>query len=236
MRRPVHLERNPMSTNPDRPAGPTDATAPVTDGRHRPLSPHLQATLGTHVWGDFAGRTAAEIEDVARDLKSRAGAVHDGDLQTVEAALFGQAETLAMIFTNLHLRAQRSNNMESMRTLLTLALRAQAQSRATLETLVETKRPRQLLITRQANIAQHQMVNNGAGGATPARTETNTNAPIELLEEPNDHSLDACTARTPVEADSRVAALGEVDRATDARGEGRRVKKRVQGRPAAPDA
>lgn len=225
-----------MRTAVERSTRPTDAAAQSTS----PLTPHRQAALGVHVWGDFAGGAAADICDVARDLRSRAAAVHAGDLQPVEAALLGQAETLAMMFTNLHLRAKQSTNLECMRALLTLALKAQAQSRATLETLVEVKRPRQLVITRQANIAQQQMVHNGGAEPrqpAPARTATNVTAPIELPEEPTyGYSLDADTARTPVDADSRVAAVGEIDRATDPSGKGRRVKERVQGRIAAPDA
>jgi hypothetical protein len=233
-----------MSTNVSRSTDPADAAAPATTAPSKSmLSPHLQSSLGVSVWGDFAG-SGADIVDVSADLASRGAAVHSGDLRPIEAALLGQAETLATMFTNLHLMAKKSTDLERMRVLLTLALKAQAQSRATLETLVETRRPRQLLITRQANVAQNQVVNNdgavGLGGShqvSPARTEKNGNAPIELLEEgPHAHSLDTRAARTSVGADPHPAALEAVDRAPDARRQSRRVAKRLQGWPAGPDA
>lgn len=232
-----------MRTKVSRSTGPTDSAAQATTARSQSLlSPHLQSSLGVSIWGDFAGG-GADIVGVSADLASRASAVHAGDMRPIEAVLLGQADTLGTMFTNLHLMAKKSSDLERMRVLLSLALKAQAQSRATLETLVETKRPRQLLITRQANVAQHQIVNNdGAGGrggshrAAPARTEENGNAPIELLEGPYANSLDTRATCTSVGADTRGAALEAVDRTQDPRRQSRRVGKRLQGRPAGPDA
>jgi hypothetical protein len=59
-----------------------------------------------------------------------------------------------------------------------LALKAQAQCRATIETLATMKNP-PLVIAKQANIsAGHQQVNNGA----PSRAEVSSNQPNELFE------------------------------------------------------
>lgn len=231
-----------MSVNVEESISPTDATAPAADAPDRSLlSPRHQATAGVTIWGDFAGK-GADADDVHADLKKRTAAVQSSDMRPIEAALLGQAETLGTMFTNLHLMAKRSTDLERMRTLLTLTLKAQAQSRATMEALIEAKHPRQLLIARQANIAQQQVVSNGPGHhgeappAEPARTKANVIEPNELLEGPHEFSLDTRASSAPVDADPRATTLGAVDRATNTARQSRRVKKRVQGRDAVADA
>jgi len=205
------------------------------------LSPLMQSMVMAHAWSSdiLENKALLRAEDVAADMRDHAAAVHAGDMRSIEAAMIGQAETLGAMFTSLQRRARNTSDIERFRALLTLALKAQAQSRATYETIAEIRNPRQVLIARQANIAQQQMVSNGGArerSHQPARTEANTNAPIELLEEPHGYSLDPGAARAPVADDPRAATVGEVDRTADTRGQGRRVKKRVQGRLAPQDA
>jgi mRNA-degrading endonuclease RelE of RelBE toxin-antitoxin system len=66
------------------------------------------------------------------------------------------------IFTRLSLRAHNNfgQYMKAAETYLRLALKAQSQCRATLETLAEIKNPRPYI---QNNRAEYQQVNNGAG-------------------------------------------------------------------------
>ena len=62
---------------------------------------------------------------------------------------------------------------------MSLALKAQAQCRATLEALNEMKFPKSATFVKQANIANQQQINNGA----PARAEKTIISATELLTE-----------------------------------------------------
>ena len=97
--------------------------------------------------------------------------VNDGDLSTLEAMLVSQATALQTIFTGLARRAQSQEYQKNLEAFLGLALKAQAQSRATISALVDLKYPRQATFVKQANIAHGpQQVNNGAAaGADPAQ-------------------------------------------------------------------
>ena len=92
--------------------------------------------------------------------------VKGGDLHKLEAMLISQATALQTIFTSLACRAQQQEYQKNLEAFLGLALKAQAQSRATISALVDLKYPRQATFVKQANIANGpQQVNNGAAGA-----------------------------------------------------------------------
>jgi hypothetical protein len=95
--------------------------------------------------------------------------VKGGDLHTLEAMLISQATALQTIFTSLARRASTQDRLPQYQAFLGLALKAQAQSRATISALVDLKYPRQATFVKQANIAHRpQQVNNGGAiGADP---------------------------------------------------------------------
>jgi hypothetical protein len=83
------------------------------------------------------------------------------------------------MFVHLGRGAYLSTHMDQKEQYLRLALKAQSQCRATIETLAVLKNPP--VFTRQANIAGQQVVNNGTMvGASRAREIES--APKELLE------------------------------------------------------
>lgn len=89
---------------------------------------------------------------------------------------------------------------------LRLALKAQSQRRATLETLATIKNP-PVIYAKQANIANGpQQVNNGTMPA-PAGWE-NSIEPNKLLEQQHEQRLDTGTQGTTIGADSAMATLG----------------------------
>lgn len=110
-----------------------------------------------------------------------------GDMKHAEAMLYGQATALQAIFTTLSLRANSQEYLKYSETYLRLALKAQSQCRATLETLATIKAG-PVIIARQANIAHGpQQVNNGVpatNAQTPARAEQLESAKSELLGPP----------------------------------------------------
>jgi hypothetical protein len=108
--------------------------------------------------------------------------------------------------------------MEQFERLLRLALKAQSQCRATLETLAVIRNPP--VFARQANIANGpQQVNNGVTvTAEPAEAKGSrargslSSAPIKLLEKPRER-MDGRAAVEAGESDSAVATVGAVKRA-----------------------
>ena len=144
------------------------------------LSPTIQSAIGIQAWGKFAGEV--DLAELLKNLRERIKKVQGGNMQPVEAMLFGQAMTLETIFTSLARRAAANDGLKQFQVNLTLALKAQAQCRATLEALAEIKNPRPVAFVKQANISSgHQQVNNGVSGAAsaeaaPVRAGTHTHA------------------------------------------------------------
>ena len=153
-------------------------------------SPSVQNAIGMHAWGKFAGE--ADLVELVRDLQTRTEKVQAGDLRQLEAMLFGQAQVLQTIFTNLSRRASSAEYMKQFQVYLGLGLRAQAQSRATLEALAEIKNPRPVMFAKQANITRgNQQINNGIMPdgrkmSAGSHAEENPSPQNGLLEEPCD--------------------------------------------------
>ena len=133
-------------------------------------------------------------------LTAQCRRVHGGDLKRAESILTAQAHSLDAIFANLARRAalNMGEYIGAAETYLKLALRAQSQCRATLETLAAIKSP-PVVFAKQANIAHgHQQVNNSTG--EPARVEEIKKPPTELLEHDHGQRQDTRTARTATAA------------------------------------
>ena len=131
------------------------------------LSPSIQSAVAIEAWSKYAG--TVDLADLLDDLRERMKRVQSGDMQPVEAMLYGQAMTLETIFTSLARRATSQEYLKQFQTYLGLALKAQAQCRATLEALAEIKNPRPVAFVKQANISGgHQQVNNGMQPAQQA--------------------------------------------------------------------
>lgn len=154
-------------------------------------------------------------------------AVNGGSLATAERMLYAQASTLNTMFAELARRAAANmgQHLGATDVYLRLALKAQAQSRATVQTLAELKQPRTVAFVRQANIAQQQQVNNGAPAPLAPARETAQPA-NELLEdgrhEQQQRMAPGATA-APARGNPAMETVGAVNRAEDARGQGRFV-------------
>lgn len=124
-------------------------------------------------------------------LRKRMTTANDGDLQGCENMLIGQAHALQSMFVHLSRRAIKQEYLKNFAAFLRLALKAQSQCRATIETLAELKYPKQATFIKQANIANQQQVNNGGMAKpglsnnyapAPARTEDLKTSQNKLLE------------------------------------------------------
>lgn len=162
------------------------------------------------------------LGDVISSLKEHAGKIKGGDLGRIEAMLGGQAAALNTMFAELARRGavNMGEYMGAAETYLKLALRAQSQCRATLETLAAIKSP-PVVFAKQANIAHGpQQVNNDSAGI--ARAEEIENQPSKLMEHDHGQRLDTGTTATASGSNQAMEAVGTIHRPAHGRGQGRR--------------
>lgn len=123
----------------------------------------------------FAKGVAGEIDlsEAVALMREKVALVKAGDLSGMEETLTVQAATLDAIFNELACRASQNMGtyLSATETYLRMAFKAQAQCRATLETLAEVKYPKAATFVRQQNVAYQQQVNND--GIENTRTDTN---------------------------------------------------------------
>lgn len=167
-----------------------------------------QGTLtNAHVMATFAKPVMGELHlaECVSALRAKAGAVNRGDLSSAESMLIEQAAALNAIFAEMARRsaANMGDYLDATDRYMRLALKAQSQCRATLETLATIKAG-PAIFSRQANIAHGpQQVNNGtlaksertgpvettqaSHSSGPARAGEAESAKTELLDsEPSD--------------------------------------------------
>ena len=210
-------------------AGMTDSQVVAAVATRTGLSATtLKAYTGA---GDFL-----DVTDLMGEMRTAGDEAAAGDLGRIERILTHQVITLNAMFNNLAQRSGKQEYMKQMETYLRLALKAQAQSRATAEALALLKNPQPYI--RQANIAQgHQQVNNGiatTSGGIPnlenrpspvipqqyaqARTgaEDSSFVPNELLEHQHGNYLDAGAQGQPGRTDPHLEAVDARQRAAHA--------------------
>jgi hypothetical protein len=117
--------------------------------------------------------------------------------------------------------AQIAEHPQATEIYMRLAFKAQAQARATVETLHEMKHPKPVSFVQQANIAHGpQQVNNGQLRADAHAREIE-NKPNELLEQTHGKRLDPSAAGAAAPADPRMETVGAVHRAKNQARQGR---------------
>ena len=169
------------------------------------------------------------------EIQASINAVQDGDMNGIEDMLVGQAKSLQTMFVSMARRANNQQYLKQYSTYMNLALKAQAQSRATIQALVEIKYPRQMIVTKQANITQgNQQVNNGvavqpdfsdqyAHTRTHAgENQSDTNKLMELNHDENQtidnqpQRLDARTTQTSITSHTPLETVESVHRRKNA--------------------
>ena len=151
------------------------------------------------LWGDSSSHIIAE-------LQTKSAAVNSGDLRHVESMLVNQAIALQHIFLRMTVRGIHQAKMEHIDGFMRLALKAQNQSRATLETLASMRTP-PVVYAKQANINHgNQQINNGVS-ITPSSDEI-INPHNELLKEDDYERMDTGAATTAIAKDTAMETLG----------------------------
>ena len=179
------------------------------------LRPSVNGALVVASYGKMLGNL--DLGSLTESLIEGIDRVNDGDLSRAESMLFAQANALQSIFMSLARRANTQEYLSGLDPMLRLALKAQSQCRATLETLANIKNP-PVVFARQANINNggQQQVNNGAAPtAGPARAGAPASVTSEpqdkLLESDHGERLDISTARAAGSIDSVLAPVGRLD-------------------------
>jgi hypothetical protein len=191
---------------------PADALA------HTSLRPTVQAALTLMDYNKSFGELS--INTLVDDLGKQCELASGGDLKRAEAILTAQAHTLDALFNSLARRAAMNMGeyINAAETYMRLALKAQAQCRATLETLAEIKNPQPFAFVRQANIAHGPQQVNNSGAADPSRAGESENQPNKVLEHQHGERLDFGTAGAAGGADSELETVGAVNRPQDRSG------------------
>jgi len=102
-----------------------------------------------------------DLDACVKTMKATANSVGNGDNSGIDSMLSVQAITLNTIFTSMAEKANSCTYMPLTEVYMKIALKAQTQCRTTLVTLAQIKNPRQIVITKQANISNGlQQVNN----------------------------------------------------------------------------
>lgn len=148
-------------------------------------------------------------------LRDQAAAVQSGDLAQTEAMLITQASSLQALFVRLTERAMEQTQMPNLEGFMRMALRAQSQCRATLETLATIKNP-PVVYARQANVTTGpQQINNGVAATSQARVIENKQ--IQLSGDIHELLPDTRTSGKTSRANPALETLGEINWTKNAR-------------------
>jgi hypothetical protein len=203
----IHVQRQP---------GDTDARATARTA----LRPSIGAAIATQaVYGKAIGGEVLDVGGLAEELVEQCGKAHGGDMQRLESMLVAQAHTLDALFNRLTQRAMAQNHLKQYETHLRLALKAQAQARATVEALAEIKNPRPVAFVRQANVGQNIQVNN-AGDAPRPGADTRAHGNVKIVQngllggDDGCERLDTGAQGAAGRGDPAVETVDALDRAT----------------------
>ncbi|HQU78361.1 MAG TPA: hypothetical protein PLU47_02705 [Azonexus sp.] len=175
------------------------------------IAPTVRGAVTTQAFCKVFGET--DLTSLITELAKQNEKVGSGDLRRAENMLMTQAHTLDAIFNELARRAAANMGeyINATDRYLRLALKAQSQCRATLETLATIKNP-PVIYAKQANIANGpQQVNNGT---SPAHVGGETSIePNKLLEQQHEQRLDTGTQGAAIGADKELETVGAINRA-----------------------
>jgi hypothetical protein len=183
------------------------------------LMPSFNAAVVMTAYQDNIVGKDVDLVELVESLRESFDKSKDGDLSGLEQMLIGQATALQSIFTSLARRAQVQEYQKNLESFLSLALKAQAQSRATIQAVVELKYPRQVAFVKQANISHGpQQVNNGIASdsglaSSHAHTEKNQSQQNKLLEDQSHERthLDTGATTAASRSDKTLETVGAVN-------------------------
>jgi hypothetical protein len=156
-------------------------------------------------------------QELARELRRQCALIRAGDTSRLDDILLAQAHSLDVLFCALTARATHNmgHHMDATEIYLKLALRAQSQSRATVEALAMIRNPQPTtVIARQANVSHGPQQVNNVSALYPGAARS---APTEQSGGPRELPANTRAQTAPVGNDPPVEALDTIYRAADRR-------------------
>ena len=176
------------------------------------------STLSSVITAMFTSKTMGvklDLPSLVQTLNKQVAQMQGGDKSQVEALLFSQVITMNAIFAELARRAaiNMGQHLDATEAYMRLALKAQNQCRATLETLCAIKNP-PVVIAKQANINNGQ-VNNVL---VDARAGDSQNQPNQVSGEEIELRQNTGAPRPARSTNQALEAVGTLNRPQDTRG------------------
>ena len=168
------------------------------------------STMSAVLSADFTKSMFPDVNlaDSISALSDKISTIQNGDMKPIEAMLIGQAQALQTMFVTLGRKAVAQTQLPHYTAFMNMALKAQSQSRATIQALIDLKYPKQATFVKQANIANgHQQINNATSTHAPAHAKEIEHQPNELLREMNNATLDTSGTATPSAIDKAMATV-----------------------------
>lgn len=174
------------------------------------VNSNVNAAVVMAEYSKFFGQQ--NIEELTEALANVIDTAKTGDMSQCEAMLLSQAHALQSIFVNLSRRAVSQVHLRNFEAFLKLALRAQNQSRMTLETLATIKNP-PLIFAHQTNVANGpQQINNTTNTNAYYATEKIKSVQNELLETKHEQRLEHRAPSSPSSTGPKVETMETVNR------------------------
>lgn len=155
------------------------------------------------------------ILECSAEVGERARQARGGNTAHVTGLLMAQALALNSIFTKLAIKAaelEKHGQPHQVEQYLRVALKAQSQGRATLETLMAIGHP-SVVFAQQANVAfGPQQVNNGTAPTNPTQRSGEDFPVHELNGDSNVEQMDTRAASKAVRGNSTVVSMAALDR------------------------
>lgn len=151
------------------------------------------------------------VNALVNELRTQVGEMQRNNLGRSEAMLIAQAHTLDALFSNLTRRSRDNSEagyLDAAETYLRLALKAQSQCRATLETLSAVKNPPVIYAKQVNQTTGPQQINNSMAPPPQAREIGNEQSKL----------LDARATGEAIPSYSTLETVGKIDRAEVPRG------------------
>lgn len=173
----------------------------------------------------FAIGGPVEVTGVADAISAEIEKVQSGDMTGVEAMLVAQAISLQNMAAQFLTRAADKGTAEALNIFGGLGLRAQAQSRATLATLIDLKFPRATVFAKNAAVSNGGPQQVNMGGAAPSGAPAHEVIPQSKLITEGQTSgtlLDAGATSTAGNSYSVAQPVAALNGTEKPRGKGRR--------------
>lgn len=182
------------------------------------VSPEVSALRVVAVLGGELTKGQLDYPGALAHLREQAAAINSGDMKQAEAMLISQATALQSMFASLTEKGMEQSHMPNLEGFMRLALRAQNQCRATLETLATIKNP-PIIYAKQVNqTTGPQQINNGA--TTPARGPESEIEQSQLAGGSNELLPDTRTSALDGRISPALATVETLNRPEVARGQG----------------